>query len=126
MRQNESVGHWPINAINDLNDARAILQDRGFINTPYTLIGPAHIMDLLRKNITNTATSYWQFLKRNMLVNNFKILDEKRFKGNTNVVLCSVKIEFDCFPIPEFDFYAVEIVGIHGFDTTTNKGGPPE
>lgn len=115
MRQNESVGDWPINAISDLNDARSILEERGFINTPYTLIGPAHIMDLLRKNITNTAISYWQFLKRNMLVKNFEILDEKRFKGNTNVVLYSVKIEFDYFPIPEFDFCAVEIVGIHGF-----------
>ena len=63
-----SLGAWPANAIADVNAARIVLENAGFLNTEPIMVGPPGLIKCLDRQLTNTDTTYRKFLLDNGLV----------------------------------------------------------
>jgi len=63
-----SAGAWPANAVADVNAARIVLEQAGFIGEEPVLIGPPGVIKCLDRQLTNTDTTYRKFLLNNGLV----------------------------------------------------------
>ena len=61
-------GAWPANAVANINSARIALENQGFIGQEGVLIGPPAMIKCLDAQLTNTDTTYRQFLLDNNLV----------------------------------------------------------
>lgn len=65
-------GVWPDNAINDINTARAALQDAGYVALEPVLLGPPAMIKCLDAFMANTDTTYRQALLNNNLVSDVR------------------------------------------------------
>ena len=63
-----TVGAWPANAVADINAGRIALQAAGFIGEEPIMIGQPGQIKCLDQQLTNTSTTYRQFLLDNNLV----------------------------------------------------------
>ena len=63
-----SSGNWPVNAVADVNIARAALQASGFVGLEPVLIGPPALVKCLDGLIANTGITYRQALLGNNLL----------------------------------------------------------
>ncbi|GAG08751.1 unnamed protein product, partial [marine sediment metagenome] len=77
MQVQINASNWPINAIADINNARAELQLRGYRNAVFVLVAPSSVLARLEVNITNADVSYRQFLLQNGLLGSTQVSENE-------------------------------------------------
>lgn len=68
MKERVACGSWPANAVDDISEARKILQDGGHGNLDFTLVAHHKVLNILKNQILGTAFTYESWLAKHGLL----------------------------------------------------------